>query len=173
MKTPKLYVANGKLMAEVLQYRCPKTNQLRSQRIGAGRQVEITGSYNVDELHQIVGQLEVYHDEVKTVAELKHVRNPKGLIFCLDRPIEADVIQERIDREGELAQNIAAEESENAGLAAFASAKAATGDVNETTLEVVQQDENGRPVRGGKAVDFEFNVSKRNTGRKEGSRRRA
>ena len=171
MKTPKLYVANGKLVHEVLQFRCPRTLQLRSLRVGAGQQVEVTGKYNADEIHQIVEQLSVYHNEVKTVAELKTVKNPRGLIFCLDKPIDADVISERIEKEKDLAQEIAAEEGERAGLAAFVAAKK-TGGATETTLEVVQQDEYGNAARGDKAVNFEVGVSKRANGRQEGKRRR-
>jgi hypothetical protein len=172
MKTPKLYVANGNNSHAVLQYRCPKTNQLRSLRIGAGRQEEISGKYTTDEIHQIVRQLEQYHTEVARVEDLRSSTNPRGMIFCLDKQFTSDVIAEGIEKSKEIAQEIASSEAENAGLAAFSAAKSVVGDVRETTLEVIQQDERGNTVRNS-AIDFSYQVSKKAAGRQASARRGA
>lgn len=164
----KLFIANGTLQNITFCFRCPNTGQVRYQPIHNRKQVMIDG-YSPEHVKKITDHLDRFG--ARPAAEADRVDSVLGLIYKTEKEIPSGKIDDAIDRNKEVLKNVASDAAESAGLAAFrAASQHSDTPVNETEMEVVQLDAFGqKPMRGG--VDYSATVSRKATGRQDGTRR--
>lgn len=170
MRKRPLYVANGTMQNFKHFFRNPESNQVMAIDIPRGRQVSF-GDFDMQGEIKIISHLQRFG--AVAASEAHNMQTLFGLVYSPGQPIPVDPIEAALARNREVAQRVSDQESENAGLAAFKVARDVNpASVNTTTLEVTQLDERGNQVQKN-GVDFTFEVSKRNQGRREAMKRAA
>lgn len=167
----KVYISNGTMQHRIFQYRCPRLGQIKQVTIPAGRQAVLDDtSYTREHLRALESQLVIAGGVLKS--EAGHIARPFSLLYWIDEAISSDAIDQARERDVVARQEVAAEVTEQAGLATFATLAAPQPDkVREATLDVVQLDDQGGDNRRG--VNFEATVSTSAGKRRDGRRRAA
>lgn len=166
---PHLHIANATHQNQQFHYRIPEKVRTLAIDIPAGRQVRIPFDLNEEEVAAVVAQLERFGAVPKS--DVRAILRPRALLYSVDRkPIEADKLDEARERDEVARQEIAAEQTQNAGLALLhtATKQGNPNSVKATSLEVKQMTDLGEVKEG---VNVEINVSKDAPGKMQTSKR--
>lgn len=168
----QIFVANGTMHNKDFFYRPLGSAQIRKISIPSKRQVKFSEDFSGPELEYIVKQLERAGGVPRD--DLNSIESAYSLVYSVSKdPIKTTVIDETVEKDKKARQNIAAEMSEAAGLASFATLASPNPEaVKATGLEVVQlADQGDDAVKDG--VNFEAQVSREAGARRDGKRRAA
>ena len=158
-----IFIANGTLQHREFHYRVAGKDTPRIENIPAGSQVQLPGDFEGAVLQGLITQLEQAGAIPQN--ELNAITRPHALLYRVAKRIESDAIDEAREKDTEARSEVAAQQMENAGIAAFNIAQKA-GPVQETVVTITEVTD-VKPVAGG--VDHEVIVSQkpqRNAGRK-------
>lgn len=153
----EIYVANATLQNRQLSYRRREDMRPEAQprvlEIPAAGQAQFPGDYDNEGVKWIIQQIErsggVPHND------LEAIKRPHTLVYRVQTVVESDTISEAVEQDMNARTDVAAEQMENAGLAAYTIAERA-GPVRETTLEITEVTD-VKTVDGG--VNMEITVS--------------
>lgn len=144
-----MFIGNGSQQNIDFTYRLPGDTKTRVQRIEIGHQVKLSGDLSVDEVSAIIKQYHKYG--MICVDELEGVRSPHlTLIFSLDKPIPAPVLQHLMERNlaGLIASGKKMREDAAMVIATELGKTAREFDnkteLDEVELEIVEEDEKGK-----------------------------
>ena len=99
----KLYVANVTAQTHEFLYRLIEQTKILRQVIPSGRQIQIAGDMNKDEIDYIVGQHAKYG--MIPADEISHTKKFHGLCYSVDKPITAPLLNYlREHNQGELVE---------------------------------------------------------------------
>ena len=92
----KLYIANCTHQTQQLNYRVVEApgRGYSTQNIAMGRQEQIASDMNMEQVNYVVKQLE--HYGLRSVAQTDGSREYVPLIFSIDRPVPAKLMQEML-----------------------------------------------------------------------------
>jgi hypothetical protein len=121
----EIYVANATLQHRQLSYRRREDMrpdaQPRTLEIPAAGQAKFPGEYDNEGVKWIITQLErsggVPHDD------LEAIKRPHTLVYRVQKVIESDTISEAVEADIDARTDIAADQMEKAGAAAFNAAQ--------------------------------------------------
>ena len=174
----ELYVANGSHQRLLFQYRVPaEAVRIREILIPPGRQVKFNEDFDETQLASVVEQLERYG--AVPVKEIGTIIYPRSLVYSVSRKaISSDAINAAREADEKARQEVAAEQTEKAGLSLLAIAESAGPPVESTSLEVVELQSHDpnlglgeRQDRQRRGVDVEITVSKKLRGKTTTKRR--
>ena len=168
----KVLLANGTRQNRVFCYMCPKQKRQKQIAIPQGRQVEIAMDYSPVEMGLLESQLNA-NGAVK-MNDIRSITTPYSLIYSIDtKHIASDKIDQARERDAVVRQDIAAQVTEEAGLATFATLAAPNPDkVRASSLDVEQLEDQGDEVKR-RGVSYEAAVRLDAGARKDGRRRAA
>lgn len=136
--------------------------------IMAGQQVQLPGDFEGETLQQVVRQLENSGGVPEN--DPKAIRSRYCLLYKVaPRAITSEQIKAALKQEETVRVELASAEMEKAGLSAFKIAEQAGGHITETSLSVVEVNDDA-VVKNG--LSAEVIVSKRHPGRKTTSPRK-
>lgn len=168
----RLFIGNGTMQHRDFQFRCPKTRRQRHFVVRAGHQISENLDYTPEEAAAFERQLNAAG--AVRVPDIRSINGPYALVYSLDsaKPIKQDAMDDARAKDIDVRQSIAAEVTEQSGLAMFATVQRHTPrNLVGTTLELEQMEAVGDDVvKSG--VNFEASVS-RKAGNKRTERRRA
>lgn len=156
----QIFIANPTLQNRMFNYRVKGLPTPRFLWIGPGQQEQIPGDFDGDTLRDLIKQVE-NHGGIPA-GDPRAIIQPKSLIYSVSqKPIKAEDIEEGMARDEEARQEIASQQMEKAGFAAYHVAQKLTGKAIETTMEVTEVTDglgsSLQPVKDG--VDMEVTVS--------------
>lgn len=168
----QVFVANGTHQHQQFIYRVPESPSVRRLEIPAGRQAKFNEDFTDGQLPHIITQLERFGAVPQS--DVKAITAPRTLVYSVNKqPIAANKLDEARELDEAARQEVAAQQTENAGLALLSTSAQHTNPdaIKSTSLEVTQlSDQGDDPVKGG--VDVEIGVSrsagKMQTGKRTG-----
>jgi len=167
-----VYVANGTHQHQHFLYRVVESKSLRRLEIPAGRQQRFPEDFSEgQQIDEIIRQLERFG--AVPASDVPAVHTPRALVYSVGKPIKSDPIDAARERDEEVRQDVAAQKTEEAGLAQFSTLAqhGAQASLKSSTLEVTQMETVGdRPEKDG--VDFEAKVDTK-AGKRANSKRRS
>jgi len=148
----KLFVANTKNQNEHFHYRIPGNNKLMSQHIEAGKQVQIYGDLQPEEIGAIIAQHEMYG--MIEASKVKAEKSFIGLCFSTDKPVTLNAIQmafshndEVLDERGKQIRKITAVAIDDA------LDKMTPGKLRASRSEIIEDEQRGQESRMAEGIE--------------------
>jgi hypothetical protein len=169
----QVFVANPTQLHTMFQYRpfrgsrLAPCDKLIHVSVRAGGQERLPTEHEGAELEYVIAQIRTFGGV--PADEPRSLKSSVGLVYSVkSKPITIDQLDGAAERNEEVRQEVAEAQFEAAGLAAFRIAESVLpGAAEETTLTVIEKDDNGT-VKGG--VNAEVTVSKKARGRRTTTR---